>query len=174
MGTLDIDNAARLAEAEESALPWDLVLKIGGIEYKTRPPTNAQVQQLSQVRNIGGQEQLGKLLDGLIELAPGQAIDWHAMSDRYVAAVVIAFTVYFQEQAKKNRRYWPRGFRRRCRLLGRCRCVDPRLPRHPAGPSGGHAGRRDDRAPGRSGKAVAKGRGKGQDERRAGSGALWE
>ena len=98
---LDLDTAIAVAAAKQQTLKWELVLTLDGVDYRVRPLTNADVQQLAGLTTISKND---VAVDFLLGLFDGAAPPVRAMVDQpeKIGALILGVTLYVQEHLKKK------------------------------------------------------------------------
>jgi hypothetical protein len=89
---INIDNALAVAEAQQKLIPWDVVMSIRGIEYRVRPLTNTDLDQLDRLGDLKTGEAIANFLRSLfVEPTPDEQV-----------AIGIAIGKAYQAHRKKK------------------------------------------------------------------------
>lgn len=96
---IDLDQAMAVAEHQSRALPWELVLTIGGADYRVKPLAISDVAEISRAQQMREIEQIRGLLFRLLENPPAEAA---LISDEQIAVAIGAIAIGFGEHLKKK------------------------------------------------------------------------
>lgn len=104
---LELDNSIAVADAQAKLLKWELVLNVGGIDYRIKPLNNSETAQLAEIAAIGGDSKAQQFLATLIESATdatGTPVEGQPLptAPEQIAAMLLAITFYLKEQIKKK------------------------------------------------------------------------
>lgn len=96
---IDVDQAMAVAEVQNRALPWEMLLTMGGREYSVRPLTIADIAEISRVQQAKRIEDVRALLYGLLSNPPADAA---AISDEQMVVALGAIAIGYGEHLKKK------------------------------------------------------------------------